>query len=810
LSQNFIDFLHSYFKDKIIKDEIDLNLRFYVSILQSYIEYLRTRDKIIKKGWKEEIKPFLLKVYPFTQDGIFNINADIKYLINDIDTIIEKSEFNNINIDNILNENKNIIYKEKDEFEDDLDIIKIDIEEKLNNDNNQIKDNLKEDYKDDYEIERIKRPFEFKNHSPTLASKSTSFSLNDDLNEKMNENNVRHSYTAELKTLLPKIKEITPFFSDEFETQGITIVKKNKIITQMTLNLFLKKIVVGNFFDEYLEYTINFTEQCFYFMKREIVFKKIIDCYRYYTEIKVPFDQRKKLINFMSLLVIKLYYCFTRIDQKEEILSIIKKFYNDRIKEIKPMIIGDQKSGNTIQGIFLEGINYIKNSMNKLMNSDNNENKHKEKEIENNEIKKGNIDIKENLNIILAKRIKLNKEPKQKNIIFKEEKINKEKEKEKEQKKEKGTIEEQTLEECEEIINIIKNTIPKAEILSQAEKNLYISKLKKILTMKKENSNSKNTEKKLNKSRTERTLKVLNLEDEKSKTKSSHDKNSKKFYFSCLNYEIKEIGEQLINISTKSIKKIKRKELYNGAYLKKSKLITSPNVIDSINKFNRLISFIIEDILSYDFPQDRAHVLERWVNIADYLKKRKDYNDLLAINSALKNYVITGLNLTWKELSSKTKKMISELDLFCSFNKNYKHFREDMNSLNKNDFYVPYLGMLLKDLNFYEENYKYIVDGNMINFEKINGVQKTIDEFFRFKNIKDKKTTNLNEELNFFENLDDKKETYLEDLASKLEPKFTLYNNPRKIKRLTYVDKHFFRGNLKRGSLTESIRLNIQ
>ena len=175
---------------------------------------------------------------------------------------------------------------------------------------------------------------------------------------------------------------------------------------------------------------------------------------------------------------------------------------------------------------------------------------------------KENIDIKENLNIILAKRIKLNKEPKQKNIIFKEEKINKEKEKEKEQKKEKETIEEQTLEECEEIINIIKNTIPKAEILSQAEKNLYISKLKKILTMKKENSNSKNTEKKLNKSRTERTLKVLNLEDEKSKTKSSHDKNSKKFYFSCLNYEIKEIGEQLINISTKSIKKIKRKELY--------------------------------------------------------------------------------------------------------------------------------------------------------------------------------------------------------------------------------------------------------
>ena len=314
----------------------------------------------------------------------------------------------------------------------------------------------------------------------------------------------------------------------------------------------------------------------------------------------------------------------------------------------------------------------------------------------------------------------------------------------------------------------------------------------------------------MNKCKTEKTLKVLNLEDNKSKIKSVHNKHAKKGYFSCLNYEIKEIGEKLISVSLKSLNKIKRKELYNGAFLKKSKLITSPNIVDNINKFNRLISFIIEDILSYDFPQDRARVIEKWAYIADYLKTRKDYNDLLAINSALKNFIITGLNLTWKELTTKTKKLIKELDNFCSFNKNYKHFREDMNSLDKNNFYVPYLGLLLKDLNYYEEKFKYIENGNMINFEKINGVQKTIDQFFRFKKIKDKMVVNLNEELNFFENLDEKKESYLEDLASKLEPKFTLYNHPKIIKRLTYIDKTFFRGNLKRGSLIEFIKLNIK
>ena len=93
--------------------------------------------------------------------------------------------------------------------------------------------------------------------------------------------------------------------------------------------------------------------------------------------------------------------------------------------------------------------------------------------------------------------------------------------------------------------------------------------------------------------------------------------------------------------------------------------------------------------------------------------------------------------------------------------------------------------------------------------KKLMVYKKLLMIFFYFKNIKDKVKINLNEDLNFFENLDDKKESYLEDIANKLEPKFTLYNNPKKIKRLTFIDKNYFRGNQKRGSLNESIKLNV-
>ncbi len=115
-----------------------------------------------------------------------------------------------------------------------------------------------------------------------------------------------------------------------------------------------------------------------------------------------------------------------------------------------------------------------------------------------------------------------------------------------------------------------------------------------------------------------------------------------------------------------------------------------------------------------------------------------------------------------------------------------------MKLLTRNDFYTPYLGLLLKDLNFFEEKFKYFENGNLINFDKINGVQRVIDEFFHFQKTVDKVVTVLPEKLNFFENLEVLKESYLEKLAQKLEPKFTLYLSPKNEKRLTNIDRKYF------------------
>ena len=824
IPKDFIEFFKNYFLGNNFTEEVKFNLRFYLFLLHSYISNLKRPNKELFNSWDIDIKQFLLKKYSFEQSGIFNVNADIKYFITEIDKIIKKINYKELN-KNILEKKENIIKvpsnenlkdlehlsplsdacfkleEEQDEFENDLEIIKIEYEEELINTrkrNNAIYNNLKNiNNKDD--IKRTISMNELKCHSSTIASKSTAVSIYDELNNKTEE--LRNTLSFDGTNDKKNIKEITPYFSDEFETEGVTIVHKKGEIAQMTFNLFLKKIIVGNFFDEYFEYTFNFSEQCFYFMKRDIVFKKIINCYKYYTDLKVPFIQRKKLIHFMNILVIKMYECFTKIECKEEILSIIKQFYNNLISELKAIVSKTKKRSSKIQDFFFGGINAIKAGVNNIKENIEKKigNEHEKIEQKDTKNKEEEKNIKNNLNPILNKRqqIKEEQDKEQNKINKKENIINNVNNKEKE-KNENNQImpEEEIIIECEKIISLFKNEVPKQDILIQTEQSLLFYKLKTKFQSNKKSNISRNVVKKLKKSSTERYLTPV-LDENKPKEISI----KKNYFFSCKNYEEKDIGEELIYISQLALNKIKRNELYNGAFLKKSKLITSPNIVENINRFNNLIFFIMEDILSYDFPKDRAQVIEIWANIADYCKNRKDYNDVFAINSAFKNYIITGLDLTWKEVGPKARKIIKDIEILCSFEGNYKNVREDMKLLNKNDFYTPYLGLLLKDLNFYEENGKYLINGNFLNFEKINNVQNSIENFFHFQKTKDKKNVELIPELYFFENLENQKENYLENLASKLEPKFTLYLNPKKFKRFTYIDKKYFRGHSKKGMM---------
>ena len=370
-------------------------------------------------------------------------------------------------------------------------------------------------------------------------------------------------------------------------------------------------------------------------------------------------------------------------------------------------------------------------------------------------------------------------------------------------KKETSTPEAEILSEITNI-KVFFSFEPKKRDLEQAKKKLYFYKDLKKKIWEAIGKTIKESEPPKSRHAMMKSVTVGNL-GKKNKLKLHNNDG----FFDVLDWDKNEIGEKLISTSKNLINKVQRREIYKAIFLKNKKYETSPNVMENIDKFNRLTFFIIQDILSYDFAKDRAKIVEKWVKIADYCRERKDYNDCVAINSALNNYIITGLNKTMNEISKDKKELMKSISRFCRYQGNYKKLREDMDKLDNNEFYIPYLGMLLKDLAFFEENSKYIINDILINFEKLENVQLAVCKFFNFQNSKDKINPIIPEELGFFDNLEDLKESDLEELANKLEPEFTLGANKKREKRITNIDKAYFMdANVIRPNMKDSKKLS--
>jgi len=263
-------------------------------------------------------------------------------------------------------------------------------------------------------------------------------------------------------------------------------------------------------------------------------------------------------------------------------------------------------------------------------------------------------------------------------------------------------------------------------------------------------------------------------------------------YFCVTDWNTEDIGDKLTQVSISLLNKIHPRELLRGVYLKKDKDITSPNVVNCINNFNKLTSFIIEDIISYDTPKLRARAYEAWVQVCDYCKMNRNYNDCLAIYSALNNYIITGLNLTLKEVKSKTKSLFETISRFCTVEDNYRNIRNDMAMCEQDgDSFIPYLGMILRDINFIEESFKYINEKGFINMEKIEKIDNLLEKYFKYKKDEKKRINKrIPAQLNFFEKLEVLQEEELENRANNIEPVFKY--EKQDIKTLTNIDKIYF------------------
>ena len=223
----------------------------------------------------------------------------------------------------------------------------------------------------------------------------------------------------------------------------------------------------------------------------------------------------------------------------------------------------------------------------------------------------------------------------------------------------------------------------------------------------------------------------------RTKAKVLNNKTMYKYpYFYIFDFSDEEIARNLTLISYKMLSSININELLNNSFIKEDKYQKAPNVMKLIDRFEKLMLFIIEDICSYETNKSRAKLITRWANIAQRCKDLHNYNDLLIINQCFNNTLLKKMISAWKKLPKSTLTLIAELNKFCTNQQCYINIRREIVGC-KHIAYIPYLGILLKEIVDIENKYKYmerIEENNCINCIKLQKLYWVINKFFEFKN----------------------------------------------------------------------------
>ncbi|NXY15332.1 GNDS protein, partial [Atrichornis clamosus] len=179
---------------------------------------------------------------------------------------------------------------------------------------------------------------------------------------------------------------------------------------------------------------------------------------------------------------------------------------------------------------------------------------------------------------------------------------------------------------------------------------------------------------------------------------------------------------------------------------KKGKEHLAPTIRATVSQFNSVANCVIATCLGDRSlkPQQRAKVVERWIEVARECRILKNFSSLRAILSALQCNAVHRLKKTWDEvLSRESFRTFHELSEIFSDENNHSLSRELLIKEGTSKFAtleinpkraqkrqqqqremgvmqgtIPYLGTFLTDLVMLDTAMKDFLDGGLINFEK--------------------------------------------------------------------------------------------
>jgi hypothetical protein len=148
----------------------------------------------------------------------------------------------------------------------------------------------------------------------------------------------------------------------------------------------------------------------------------------------------------------------------------------------------------------------------------------------------------------------------------------------------------------------------------------------------------------------------------------------------------------------------------------------APNLLRLTNNFNRMTAWVATEIVTTANPKQRISTLKRFILVAQYCLKYKNYQGLLEVMLGMQDTCVSRLS-AWRALPEKYTHMFNRLSEITNPVGNWKNFRLLIES--EQSACVPYIGLLTSDLTFVQDATSSELPDKRINWKKATRIAAT-------------------------------------------------------------------------------------
>jgi len=194
------------------------------------------------------------------------------------------------------------------------------------------------------------------------------------------------------------------------------------------------------------------------------------------------------------------------------------------------------------------------------------------------------------------------------------------------------------------------------------------------------------------------------------------------------------IAEQLTLIEYELYQRIEAPELLGQAWNKEKRQCLSRNVIEQLQRTNRVSFWVSTMILIQPKIKDRIKAVNKFIGVASRLRQLNNYNTLMGVVAGFNTSSVSRLKHTFNGIKGRQKELWDELTALMDPSNSFRTLRHGIDESGLSA--IPYLGMYLSDLTFMEDGNPDEVERSgkkVINFQKHFMIFKTIHQLLRFQ-----------------------------------------------------------------------------